>query len=200
MVLGAWLCAGCQSEILIPAYAHSIGRSSYPTWRLPETAEPPHPPPSAVTPPGDAKPETPSSAATGDEPPPAVPSSSGAPATGQAPSGQASSGGVESSAGAAAAGPVLQPKDPKLAKKGCPAATKPAFTDEARKAKSEGLITARCIVETDGSLTCTATWSSAPLMTQPVLDDLAKQKVQPFTLTDGSKARVECSYSFRYKL
>ena len=203
------LCAGCQSEIAIPAYAQNVARSNMPQPTIRAREEPPPPPP--APPSDDALPRAavldnlPSAPAT---PPPSGQGTStqgtstqgtsgqdaSAQATaGQATSGQAASGGPDRSA------PVVLSNDRRLVPKSCPTVAKPPYTDEARKAKAEGLITAKCTVETDGSLTCAATWSTAPLLTQPVLDYLAKQKVQPFTLTDGTKVRVECSYSYRYK-
>ncbi len=88
--------------------------------------------------------------------------------------------------------------EPGLSPSVCSPAGVAPYPEDARVAKVEATVLARCIVETDGKLTCRMV-KSHKLFDKPILDMLAKARVPVFT-KDGTPVRVACNYTFRFKI
>lgn len=93
---------------------------------------------------------------------------------------------------------VQSPGAPALDQPGCPMPGAPPYPAEAKEAKVEATIIARCIVETNGTLSCSMI-KSHPLFDQTLRVFLALRRVPPFT-AGGTPVRVICNYPFRFKL
>jgi TonB family protein len=95
---------------------------------------------------------------------------------------------------------VLRAGDSRLSQKRCPQPGAPPYPQAAKDAKVETRIVARCIVETNGTMSSCKLLKSHPLFEKPMLDHLNKAKVPPMTTTDGKPARVQCHYVYRFKI
>lgn len=81
---------------------------------------------------------------------------------------------------------------------GCPPPGVPPYPKEAKDAQVEATLIARCMVNTNGMLSCSMI-KSHPLLDQTTRLFLALTRVPPFTAR-GTPVRVACNYTFRFKL
>lgn len=95
---------------------------------------------------------------------------------------------------------VFRAGDSQLAQERCPHPGAPTYPKAAKDAKVETRIVARCIVETNGSMSNCKLLASHPLFEKPMLDHLKKANVPPMTTIDGKPARVQCTYVYRFKM
>lgn len=114
-------------------------------------------------------------------------------------------GGVPGGVGSAKLGPdlpgdVYRVGNPLLVETRCPNPGAPAYPQAAKDAKVETRIVARCILETNGSLSACSLLMSHPMFEKAMMDHLNKSKLTPMTTTDGKAARVQCTYAYRFKL
>lgn len=114
-------------------------------------------------------------------------------------------GGVAGGFGNAKLGPdlpgdIYRVGNPLLVETRCPNPGAPAYPQAAKDAKVETRIVARCILETNGSLSACSLLMSHPMFEKAMMDHLNKSKLTPMTTTDGKAARVQCTYAYRFKL
>jgi protein TonB len=88
--------------------------------------------------------------------------------------------------------------DPNLDQTSCPSVGQPPYPQEARAAKVEAKLVARCIVEPSGSLTCSLV-KSHPFFETSIKAYLSSVRVKPFT-SHGTPVRVSCNYPFSFRL
>ena len=75
----------------------------------------------------------------------------------------------------------------------------PLFPREAREAKVEGTLLARCVITTEGALTSCRIIKGLPFLDQPVLDALAQRRYTPVSF-QGRPVAVEYVIPFKFKL
>lgn len=75
----------------------------------------------------------------------------------------------------------------------------PLFPREAREAKVEGTLLARCVITTEGALTGCRIIKGLPFLDQPVLDALAQRRYTPVSF-QGRPVAVEYVIPFKFKL
>jgi periplasmic protein TonB len=75
----------------------------------------------------------------------------------------------------------------------------PMFPREAREAKVEGTLLAKCVITTDGALTNCRIIKSLPFLDQPVLDALAQRRYTPVSF-QGRPVSVEYVIPFKFKI
>lgn len=75
----------------------------------------------------------------------------------------------------------------------------PVFPREAREAKVEGTLLARCVISTEGALTGCRIIKSLPFLDQPVLAALAQRRYTPVSY-QGRPVAVEYVIPFKFKL
>ncbi len=75
----------------------------------------------------------------------------------------------------------------------------PSFPREAREAKVEGTLLAKCVITTEGALTGCRIIKSLPFLDQPVLEALAQRRYTPVSF-QGRKVAVEYVIPFKFKL
>jgi protein TonB len=75
----------------------------------------------------------------------------------------------------------------------------PTFPREAREAKVEGTLLAKCVITTEGALTDCRIIKSLPFLDQPVLEALAQRRYTPVSF-QGRPVAVEYVIPFKFKL
>ena len=75
----------------------------------------------------------------------------------------------------------------------------PVFPREAREARVEGTLLAKCVITTEGALTGCRILKSLPFLDQPVLDALAQRRYTPVSF-QGRPVAVEYVIPFKFKL
>lgn len=75
----------------------------------------------------------------------------------------------------------------------------PVFPREAREAKVEGTLLAKCVITTDGALTNCRIIKSLPFLDQPVLEALAQRRYTPVSF-QGRPVSVEYVIPFKFKI
>ncbi|MFS8067651.1 MAG: energy transducer TonB, partial [Byssovorax sp.] len=75
----------------------------------------------------------------------------------------------------------------------------PVFPREAREAKIEGTLLAKCVITTEGALTGCRILKSLPFLDQPVLAALAQRRYTPVSF-QGRPVAVEYVIPFKFKL
>lgn len=75
----------------------------------------------------------------------------------------------------------------------------PVFPREAREAKVEGTLLAKCVITTEGALTGCRIIKSLPFLDQPVLEALAQRRYTPVSF-QGRPVAVEYVIPFKFKL
>lgn len=75
----------------------------------------------------------------------------------------------------------------------------PMFPREAREAKVEGTLLAKCVITTEGELKSCRIIKSLPFLDQPVLDALAQRRYTPVSF-QGRPVAVEYVIPFKFKL
>jgi protein TonB len=79
------------------------------------------------------------------------------------------------------------------------AGPEPLFPREAREAKVEGTLLAKCVITTEGALTGCRIIKSLPFLDQPVLEALAQRRYTPVSF-QGRPVAVEYVIPFKFKL
>jgi TonB family protein len=77
--------------------------------------------------------------------------------------------------------------------------SQPTYSNEARIAKVEGTVLARCTITTSGSVTNCRIIKGLPFMDAPVLDALRQQRYTPVTF-NGAPVQVDYLFTFKFKL
>ena len=75
----------------------------------------------------------------------------------------------------------------------------PVFPREAREAKVEGTLLAKCVITTEGALTGCRILKSLPFLDQPVLEALAQRRYTPVSF-QGRPVAVEYVIPFKFKI
>lgn len=75
----------------------------------------------------------------------------------------------------------------------------PVFPREAREAKIEGTLLAKCVITTEGALSGCRILKSLPFLDQPVLEALAQRRYTPVSF-QGRPVAVEYVIPFKFKL
>jgi periplasmic protein TonB len=75
----------------------------------------------------------------------------------------------------------------------------PVFPREAREAKVEGTLLAKCVITTEGALTGCRIIKSLPFLDQPVLEALAQRRYTPVSF-QGRPVSVEYVIPFKFRI